>query len=75
MSTLKGLLIIVTMLVGVSSLAMALSESAPSNPPVDVSGARNPATLQHLSQRGGMGHTGSASNTQKTHQKGHYAPQ
>ena len=74
MSTLKGFVIFVAMLAGGSSLAMALSESAPSNPPVAASGARNPATLQHLSQRGGIGHSGSASNTQRTQQKGRYAP-
>jgi hypothetical protein len=72
MSTLKGLLIIVTILAGGSSLAMALSESAPSNPPVAASGARNPAALQHLAQRGGMKRSDGAAGVEAMHNKGHY---
>jgi hypothetical protein len=74
MSSLKGLLIIVTMLAGGSSLAMASSESTLGTPPAAASGARNPAALQHLAKMGGIGHSGSASNTEATSHghKGHY---
>jgi hypothetical protein len=72
MSTLKGLLIIVTMLAGGSSLAMALSESTLGTPPVAASGARNPAALQHLAQRGGMKRSGGAAGVEAQHNKGHY---
>ena len=73
MSTLKGLVIIVTMLAGGSSLAMAPSESTLGTPPV-ASGVSNPAALQHLAQRGGLKHSGSASNTEARQNKGHYKP-
>jgi hypothetical protein len=75
MSILKGLLIIVTMLVGGSSLAMALNGPPTGHqPPVAGSATANPAALQHLAQRGGIGRSGAASNTQAyTHgNKGRY---
>ena len=51
MFTLKGFIIIVTMLAG-SSLAMALNGFATSGqPPVAGSGAGNLAGLQHLARR------------------------
>jgi len=74
MSTLKGLIIIVTMLVGGSSLAMALSESAPGKTPTAASGTSTRPALQHLAQRGGIKHSGSASNTEARQHKGQYKP-
>jgi hypothetical protein len=73
MSTLKGLTIIAAMLVGGSSLAMALDESG-GQPPVARSATTNPAALQHLAKMGGIGHSGAASNSQAyTHgNKGRY---
>jgi hypothetical protein len=72
MSTLKGIIIIVTIIAG-SSLAMALNGPATSGQPsVAGSVAGNPAALQHLAQNvpGGV-KSGSASNRRK-HKHGSY---
>jgi hypothetical protein len=72
MSTLKGIIIIVTIITG-SSLAMALNAPATSGQPSAAgSVAGNPAALQHLAQStpGGV-KSGSASNRQK-HKHGKY---
>ena len=76
MSTLKGLMIIVTMLAGGSSLAMALNGPATGDQQPVVATGNNPAALQHLAKMGGIGHSGSASNTEAYthHNKGHYKP-
>jgi hypothetical protein len=71
MSTLKGLMIIMTMLAGGSSLATALNGPATGDPVAGVA-AGNPTALQHLAKVGGIGASGSASNTEATHHKGHY---
>jgi hypothetical protein len=72
MYTLKGIIIIVTIITG-SSLAMALNGPATSGQPsVAASVAGNPAALQHVAQStpGGV-KSGSASNRQK-HKHGKY---
>ena len=75
MSTLKGLTIIVTMLAGGSSPAMALNESAlGGQPPMAGSAANNPAALQHLAMKNGGIRSGGAANKQAVHHHGSYKP-
>jgi hypothetical protein len=63
MSTVKGFIIIVAMLAGGSSLAMALNGPATGDqPPVASGAAGNSATLQHLAQKTGGIRSGGAAN-------------
>ena len=70
MSSLKGLMIVVIVLAGGSSLAMALNESTPVGQ-APVAGSTH-AALQHLAMKNGGIRSGGAGNKQAMHHQGRY---
>jgi hypothetical protein len=76
MSTVKGFIIIVAMLAGGSSLAMALNGPATGDQPLTSGAAGNSATLQHLAQKtGGIRSGGAANRGYIMHGSGRYGMQ